>query len=730
MSIRKPSLTRRACRDYAARLRGASYVSQVALGALALSLSVAGLLSAPRLAHGAELQWRDRPYTIVADGKKVSDFIRELASAQGITAVIDPKVDGTISGHFSGSPLATLRSVCATYGLTYYFDGSLLYIDRAEDGQTQVFPIPRGSAGELSRTLEAMQIPDKRFPLIISDHENTIYVSGPQRYVELVHQAISTITDPSRGLDRAEIRAFPLRYAYATDFQINRAGKEVTIPGVATTLGRLFGRNDDNRGLPGYGARLGGASRQVKLSSGDTINVPRLYAGAANGGADGPSAGGAGGGVESLTGGGGSQAISLPQIVADAGTNSVIVRDVPEHMPQYSQLISALDARPRLIEVGLTIIDIDESALDSFGVDWRLHTPNGDFQFGNGANPPLTFDTGNSESGQTGSATPVGMALTASIGGAMRNYLLSRINLLQQTGRAQTLSKPLILTLDNNEAILENLTEFYVQVAGYQDSSLYGITTGTSVKVTPRIVDDLGKPGVMMSIDIDDGQLSSTLTVSQVPAVIERNIVTKAMVDEGKSLLIAGFNNDTLTTSKTGIPWISDIPWIGNLFKYTKKDGERTDRFYLLTPRVVQTASAFDPNAPLGVEPPLPGQPLNPGAPLSGKGSAPLIVPPSAVPGTSPSPSAPPSSGAMPGAAPAGTLDQGGASVAPSKAPVKVGALGARPPAASAATASAISTQRVAPAEERAPPADKPKARVGSATQIVSSALPASLWEH
>lgn len=717
-----PSPSHRAPRVPADRSRRASRLSQLAVGALALSL--AGMFSAPQPSSAAELQWRDRPYTIVADGKKVSDFLRELASAQGVTAVIDPKIDGTISGHFSGSPLATLRSVCATYGLTYYFDGSLLYIDRAEDGQTQVYPIPKGSAGELSRTLQAMQIPDHRFPLIISDRENTIYVSGPQRYVDLVHQAISTITDPSRGLDRAEIRAFPLRYAYATDFQVNRAGKEVTIPGVASTLAKLYGRNDENRGAPGFGARLGGATRQVKLSSGDTINVPKLTLGAASGYETQNAAGTAE--TPSL---GGAQALALPQIVADAGTNSVLVRDVPEHMPQYAQLISALDARPRLIEVGLTIIDIDESALDSFGVDWRLHTPNGDFQFGNGANPPLTFNTGNSEAGQTGANTPLGMALTASIGGAMRNYLLSRINLLQSKGRAQTLSKPLILTLDNNEAILENLTEFYVQVAGYQDSSLYGITTGTSVKVTPRIVDDLGKPGVMMSIDIDDGQLSDTLTVTNVPAVIERNIVTKAMVDEGKSLLIAGFNNDSLTTKKTGIPWISDIPWIGNLFKYTSKDGSRTDRFYLLTPRVVQTASAFDPSGvPMGAEPPLPGQPLNTGAAAPSRAAPALVVPPSAVPNMqgTPAPLIPssPSSSAPEPAAPA-VAPAPATSGASSKAPVKIGAREGAP------SAPTVPVLRVTPPNAPGAPADeKPTTRGGAATQVVSLGLPARALEH
>lgn len=571
------------------------------LGGMAMTLA----------AQGAELRWRERPYTIVADGKKVSDFIRELSSAQGVTAVVDAQVEGTISGRFSTTPLATLKSVCATYGLTYYYDGSLLYIDRAEDAQTQVFPIPKASAEELTRTLNAMQIPDSRFPLIISDRENTLYASGPHRYIELVHQAISTISDPTRGLDRAEIHAFPLHYAYAADFQVNRSGKEVTIPGIATILSRLYGSGNDAKGGGlGFGPRLGGASRQVKMSTGDTVSVPRIDLSATTGSAPAstqPDASTALSGVPGPT-------VSLPQIVADPGTNAVLIRDVPEHMAQYGQLISTLDARPRLIEISLTIIDIDESSLDSFGVDWRLHTPGGDFQFGNGANPPLTFSSGTSESGQTGTTTPVGLALTASIGGAMRDYLLSRINALEQAGHAQTLSKPRVLTLDNNEAILENLTEFYVQVSGFQDSSLYGITTGTSVKITPLIVDDEGKASVMLSIDIDDGEVSSQ-TVSSVPVVLERDIVTKAMIDEGKSLLIAGFNNDQVTISKTGIPLLSDIPWIGNLFKYTSKNGTHTDRFYLLTPRVVQLASDYDPKGvPIGPEAKVPGEPFNPSA--------------------------------------------------------------------------------------------------------------------
>nr|WP_256258644.1 type III secretion system outer membrane ring subunit SctC [Burkholderia ubonensis] len=310
-------------------------------------------------------------------------------------------------------------------------------------------------------------------------------------------------------------------------------------------------------------------------------------------------------------------------IEADPAINAVIVRDLPENMYRYQSLIGQLDERPRIVEINVTIIDINEDSLDSLGIDWRLHTKHGDVQIGNGANPltgntqfggagnpPLTFGIDTSEAGQIGAFMPTGIALTASIGGSLRNYLLTRVNALAQKGQAQLHSKPKVLALDNTEAILENLTQFYVQVQGYQDSSLYSVTTGTSIKVTPMIVDEAaraaaagGPQSVMMSIDIQDGNIVPGQAVSNVPVIQQRNIVTKTMIDEGKSLLIAGFNDDEVRLNKSGVPWLSDIPLIGNLFKYTDKTGNHMERFYLLTPRVVTTASMYAPD----------GSPVNPG---------------------------------------------------------------------------------------------------------------------
>ncbi|KVO14063.1 type III secretion system outer membrane ring subunit SctC [Burkholderia ubonensis] len=597
----------------------------------ALALCATALLSASlcmtlaQPARAADLRWRNKPFTIVANGKKIADFIRELAASQGVTAVVDPKVDGVISGRFSGTPQQTLDTICSTYGLTWYYDGSFLYVDPADQSQTQMIPIPPNAAGEIGRALQAMQVADKRFTLVINDRANSVYVAGPRRYVELVRQAIGTVGDPAANGQHADIRAFRLKYGWASDFTINRSGKEVTVPGVATILRRLFGKGGGTTLVPAS-APLGQAARQVKLGSGLTIAVPRLDFPDISGG---PRSGGYGGAYASdgagafspfANAGGGD---TLPQIEADPAINAVIVRDLPENMYRYQSLIGQLDERPRIVEINVTIIDINEDSLDSLGIDWRLHTKHGDVQIGNGANPltgntqfggagnpPLTFGIDTSEAGQIGAFMPTGIALTASIGGSLRNYLLTRVNALAQKGQAQLHSKPKVLALDNTEAILENLTQFYVQVQGYQDSSLYSVTTGTSIKVTPMIVDEAaraaaagGPQSVMMSIDIQDGNIVPGQAVSNVPVIQQRNIVTKTMIDEGKSLLIAGFNDDEVRLNKSGVPWLSDIPLIGNLFKYTDKTGNHMERFYLLTPRVVTTASMYAPD----------GSPVNPG---------------------------------------------------------------------------------------------------------------------
>jgi len=606
-------------------------------GPMRALIMLALLLLFAHTAMAADLQWRGRAFQIVASEKPLPDLLRELAASQGTTAVVDPKIQGVISGKFSAAPLAILDNLCATYALTWYYDGSLLYIDPSTETRSEVMSIGTGTgtADWLIQTLMQLRIYDKRFPLLVSGREGTARVTGPRRYVELVRQAVRLVGRQNAQNEVAEIRMFPLKYAWAADFKITRSGKEVAIPGVANVLRSLYGRGNNRGGSSSVAGDSGrrpnstygvGADRQLRLSSGDSVNAPKVdLPGVAS------SGGGEGDMGDALASFAAASPAELPQFQADTRLNAVLVRDNPQRMAQYERLIASMDLRPRLVEIEVTIMDISSDTLNSLGVDWRAHTPHADFQTGNGNNSPITSDT-TTEGGQIGGVgntnangsiiTPIGAVFTASIGNSLRNYLLARVSALAQNGDANLVARPKVLTLDNNEASLENLSDFYVRVNGFQDASLFKVTTGTSVRVTPLIVDEASGRGVMMSINIEDGDISATQAVDQIPVVLHRTVNTQALIDEGTSLLIAGYSSEQKTSAASGVPVLSNIPVLGHLFKYDQKKLAKQERFYLLTPRLVTPATAA---SALPVQP----EPLVPSVPPA-LPSPPPPVPPSA----------------------------------------------------------------------------------------------------
>src|SRR2546423_7383340 len=189
---------------------------------------------------------------------------------------------------------------------------------------------------------------------------------------------------------------FPLKYAWAADLKITRSGKEVAIPGVANVLRSLYGRANNRGGASSVASDSGrrtnstygvGADRQLRLSSGDSVNAPKVdLPGVAS-----SSSSGDGDTGDALASFAAASPAELPQFQADTRLNAVLVRDSPQRMAQYERLIASMDLRPRLVEIEVTIMDISSDTLNSLGVDWRAHTPHADFQTGNGNNSPITF---------------------------------------------------------------------------------------------------------------------------------------------------------------------------------------------------------------------------------------------------------------------------------------------------------------------------------------------------
>jgi type III secretion protein C len=539
------------------------------------SLTLAVMLSCFSTAPQAgEVRWKDGMFVSTAKGKSLKEFLREFGASQGLMVVVAKDVDGTVNGKFNLRPDSLLDMLAASFGLTWHAEGNVLYITTSSDVRSDLIRLSSANMDKLRQTLLQHNIIDRRFPISYDDKLNTAVVSGPSRYVDLVLQTANSI-DMMKNFGGTDIRVFPLRYAWAGDITYKQGNGEQVLPGVATLLSQLYGTGARVSQVTSPGA-VGGGNATVD-------SMRRLGQGVAT-----P--------LKSRTAQVNHNAVfpddMLPQFRADGRMNAVIVRDVPERMRSHEEAVSALDVKPGLVEIEVRIIEVNVEAAESLGVDWRFRSGGADIQVGRNL-PTLSWGTALADAapsvGPNGpvsrSPSPAGV-ITTVLGDAGK-FLIARVNALAQEGRANMLSSPKILTLDNVEAVMENLNTFFVKVAGNLDANLFDISVGTSLRVTPLIVnDDAGGKQVKLAIRIEDGSLTGQ-SVDTVPIVKRSTITTQSFIPDGKALLIAGYSQEADSNEETGVPGFSSIPLLGNLFKYTNNSKKRVERYFLLTPNVV-----------------------------------------------------------------------------------------------------------------------------------------------
>jgi type III secretion protein C len=260
----------------------------------------------------------------------------------------------------------------------------------------------------------------------------------------------------------------------------------------------------------------------------------------------------------------------------------VIISDIASMMPNYERAIAMLDQPQELVEIDAVVIDVSSNAARSLGVHWG--GANGRINGASGtASAPLSFGAPDLV---TAAGAASGLNLATLVGNSAQ-YLFAQIHALEDAGKARVLSRPQVLTLNNTEAALTSRSSVYVRVAGNQAVDLFNIDTGLTLKVTPS-VESTGDPrrNIRLNIQIDDGTFSSTTFVDGIPRVDNHSVVTQAVVRDGESLLIGGYQYERSENTTSKVPVLGDVPYLGALFRDTKTTHERLERLILITPRL------------------------------------------------------------------------------------------------------------------------------------------------
>ena len=142
------------------------------------------------------------------------------------------------------------------------------------------------------------------------------------------------------------------------------------------------------------------------------------------------------------------------------------------------------------------------------------------------------------------------------------------------------------MTLANVEAVFDRTRTFYVKVAGREEVDLFNVTAGTVLRVNPHVFRDHDQTRIRMLVNIEDGSISPTSQVQNIPLVDKSSVSTQAIVADGQSLLLGGMTIDEDLDNEYKIPLLGDIPLLGNLFKVKSRQRGHTERLFLITPRL------------------------------------------------------------------------------------------------------------------------------------------------
>jgi type IV pilus assembly protein PilQ len=321
-----------------------------------------------------------------------------------------------------------------------------------------------------------------------------------------------------------------------------------------------------------------------------------------------PTSGGSGGGRNSMLSNRGSLSI-------DERTNTLMVQDTVENLGEIRRLVQALDVPVRqvLIEARIVVVsDTFERDLGAqFGVtsaqqngsngllavtgsgtgaDTMIQSALTNLSSGLPVSPVATPALANRYMVNTPAANTNGSIGISLLGGS---YLVDlALSAAENEGKSETISSPRVITANQKQATIMQGVEI-----PYQESASSGATTTQfknavlSLKVTPLITPD---NRVILDLDVSDdtvGQQVTSATGGSVPSIDTRQIQTQVLVGDGQTVVLGGILETTKSYAANKVPWLGDIPVLGNLFKSTTNINNKTELLIFITPKILREGS-------------------------------------------------------------------------------------------------------------------------------------------
>jgi type IV pilus assembly protein PilQ len=281
-------------------------------------------------------------------------------------------------------------------------------------------------------------------------------------------------------------------------------------------------------------------------------------------------------------------------IIQDPRKNALIITDIPPQFTKIDQTVKALDTPAPQVQIEARLLSANKSFSRELGNQLGFIFGNNSInKLAGGTRTASPFNRTPPPSVTTagGSAMPLAVDLPAAgtsglafLMGAGTDIILDEIiTAAEASGTAKLISRPNVMTQNNQAATISQGTKIPVQTNVNNTISVQFLDFSLRLTVTPQITE---AGTILLTVDVENSQPDFARSVNGVPSVATQQATTQVLIQDGGTAVIGGILVDTDSLNIRQVPGLGSVPLVGHLFKNTQTIKSTSELFFFITPRV------------------------------------------------------------------------------------------------------------------------------------------------
>lgn len=284
--------------------------------------------------------------------------------------------------------------------------------------------------------------------------------------------------------------------------------------------------------------------------------------------------------------------------VVDARTNTLFVQDTPRHLEEVQRIMNKIDVPVKQVMIESRLVIADErfgrSLGTRFGIQKQQVTTGTSYGASGGltSSAPLALGTG--AVGGTGSQD---LNVNLPVANSFGNFAFSLFRLpagfmlnleltaLETDKRGKVVSSPRVTTANQQKALIEQGTQIPYITPASSASAIPAVAFKNAVlslAVTPQITPD---DKIIMDLEVKKDRVGQIF--NGIPSIDTQRVQTQVLVANGETAVLGGIYEQTERTDVDKVPFFGNLPIVGNAFKRTIKQSDKTELLVFITPRVM-----------------------------------------------------------------------------------------------------------------------------------------------